>query len=430
MNISFYTLGCKVNQYETRSIAEQFKKSGYTEVPNSANADVFLVNSCTVTAESDRKTRQMVRRFRKQNPQAILILAGCMPQAFPEDAKCLTEADIIVGNTDPAELPELVTRFMQTGERIIKIGEHKRREKFNTPIIEDFGEHTRAFMKIEDGCDRYCTYCIIPSARGDIRSKSTADIRREAALLADSGYSEIVLVGINLSSYGKDSGENLCDAVDAAGADERIKRIRLGSLEPDLMSDEMLARLAKNDKFCPQFHLALQSGCDDTLKRMNRHYDTAFFYDLVKRIRASFNNAAITTDIMVGFAGETEDEFNQSLDFVKKVGFSKSHIFAYSKRAGTMAANLKTQVSAEEKQLRSHKMAQAAAQSEKEFLRHQVGKICKVLFETLLNNVYSGYTENYTPVKVESDTDLRRKIFNVKITSCGEDFVTGEVCER
>ncbi len=427
MNISFYTLGCKVNQYETQCLAELFKKSGYTVVDNNVPVDVFVVNSCTVTAESDRKSRQMLRRFRKKNPSAVLVLTGCMPQAFPNVADMLTEADIVAGNTAPADLPGLVEQFFKEGERIVHIGRHEKKEKFNTPSVESFGEHTRAFMKIQDGCDRYCTYCIIPSARGDIRSKSLDDIKVEAQHLADNGFCEVVLVGINLTSFGRDTGYNLCDAVDAVAQVDGIRRVRLGSLEPDHISDTVLERLSGQSKFCPQFHLSLQSGSDATLKRMNRHYDTAFYLDLVNRIRSKFDNAAITTDIMVGFAGESEQEFNENLQFAQKIGFAGAHVFAYSRRAGTVAYGLPNQVSNSDKEKRSREMIKACKVCEQEFLNSQLQKSVNVLFETVDNNIYSGYSENYTPVKLKSDTDLRGKIIRVRLTAAHDGYCEAEI---
>lgn len=427
MKISFYTLGCKVNQYETQSIAEAFREKGH--VIESGEPDVFIINSCTVTAESDRKTRQMLRRFRGRYPAAVLVLCGCMPQAFPNEADALTEADIVVGNTEPYRIPQLVDLFLSDGKRRVEINEHKVKEKFNTPAITEFEGRTRAFMKIEDGCDRFCTYCIIPKARGFIRSKKVADIKREAESLAANGYKEIVLVGINLSSFGKDTGENLADAVSAVCSVSGIMRVRLGSLEPDLMDDELLKRLSAEEKFCPQFHLSLQSGSDKTLKRMNRRYDSAFYYDLVSRIRRIFDNPSITTDIMVGFAGETEQEFKESIDFATKVGFALSHVFAYSRRAGTVAAGLPNQVTNAEKSERSRKMIAATKKSQQLFYASQVGKTAKVLFETAENGEYFGYTENYTPVKLKYEQNLCGKTVMVKIVSFNEEFCVGEKCD-
>ena len=427
MNVAFYTLGCKVNQYESHAIGESLEKQGYKVVKETDTADVVVINSCTVTAESDRKTRQAVRRFRKKLPNAVIILAGCMPQAFPQSAQALEEADIVTGNTSPEEIPLMLAAFLKTKQRIVNIKNHEKNEKYNTPIISDFGERTRAFMKIEDGCDRYCTYCIIPKARGEIRSKSLSDIEKEAELLSKSGFLEIVLVGINLTSYGKDIGLSICDAVDAAAKPEGIKRVRLGSLELDHITDETLARLKNQKKFCPQFHLALQSGSDATLKRMNRHYDTAFYEDLVNRIRDNFENPSITTDIMVGFAGESEAEFQESVAFLKKIGFARSHVFAYSQRQGTIAAALKNQVEPCQKTKRANLMGEAAKECEAEFLKTQIDRTEEVLFETYKCGIAQGYTENYTRVKAKTDKNPLGQILKVKITDSFDDYCVGEI---
>lgn len=427
MNIAFHTLGCKVNQYETEVMREAFIKKGYTVVPDNAPFDIIIINSCTVTAESDRKTRQTLNHFRKENPEAVIVLTGCMVQAFAEKSKDLSAADIIVGNTDVSKIQSLVERFLSDGERIFEVAPHKREARFNTPNITEFAERTRAYMKIEDGCDRYCTYCIIPFARGHVRSKPIGEIKKEAEDLAKNGFIEIVLVGINLTSYGKGEDINLCDAVDAVCGVEGIKRVRLGSLEPDHITDEMLLRLKNQEKFCPQFHLSLQSGCDATLKRMNRHYDTAFYRDLVTRIRRMFPESAITTDIMVGFAGETEQEFEESLNFAKEIKFAKSHIFAYSRRSGTIAYNLPNQVTKSEKSNRSRRMIEATLSTEKEFLASQIGETVAVLFETYDNGYIEGYTKNYSRVKVKSDISYSGEILNVTLTAVENDYCIGEI---
>ncbi len=426
MNIAFHTLGCKVNQYETEAMREAFIKKGYTVVSDNAPFDIIIINSCTVTAESDRKTRQALNRFRKENPQAIIVLTGCMVQAFADKSKELA-ADIIVGNTDVSKISELVDRFLQNGEPIFEVTPHKRGAEFNTPIISNFAERTRSFMKIQDGCERYCTYCIIPTARGTLRSKSIEKIKAEAKALADNGFIEIVLVGINLTSYGKGEDINLCDAVDAVCEIDEIKRVRLGSLEPDHITDQMLKRLKNQEKFCEQFHLSLQSGCDATLKRMNRHYDTAFYRDLVTRIRKMFPSAAITTDIMVGFAGETEQEFNESLSFAEEIGFAKSHIFAYSRRSGTIAYALPNQVTKAEKARRSKQMIEATLRTEKKFLQNQTGNTLSVLFETFQDGINEGYTKNYSRVKVKFPSSLSGEILDVKITDSENDYLIGEL---
>ena len=424
MNILFHTLGCKVNQYETEAMREALLNWGHTNDKN-LSVDAVIINSCTVTAESDRKTRQLVRRMRRENPGAIIALTGCMVQAFPDEAKKLTEADIVIGNRDVTKIVNAINSY--DNKRVFEIDEHQNGDSYNTIGLSKFNERTRAFMKIQDGCDRFCTYCIIPFARGRIRSRAVSDIKAEAQRLAANGYSEIVLVGINLTSYGKGEDYNICDAVDAVCEINGIKRVRLGSLEPDHITDEMLNRFKIQPKFCPQFHLSLQSGCDATLKRMNRHYDSAFYEDLVNRIRNTFTDAAITTDIMVGFAGETDDEFNQSLNFAQKIGFARAHIFAYSRRSGTVAAGLKNQVSNTEKQLRSHQMAEITKQTEIEFLKSQIGNVYPVLFENQQNGVAEGYTPNYTRVIIDTKKALTGQIYDVLIKSVQDDYCVGEL---
>ncbi len=427
MNIIFHTLGCKVNQYETETMREALLNMGHTSDKN-LTVDAVVINSCTVTAESDRKTRQLVRRMRRQFPNAVIALTGCMVQAFPDEAKNLIEADIVIGNRDVSKVIDAINKY--NNERIFEINQHQKNDKYNTIGLSSFNERTRAYMKIEDGCDRFCTYCIIPYARGRVRSRTIEDIKVEAERLANNGFSEIVLVGINLTSYGKGENFNLCDAVDVVCQVDGIKRVRLGSLEPDHITDEMLNRFKAQPKFCPQFHLSLQSGCDETLKRMNRHYDSAFYEDLVNRIRAIFHDAAITTDIMVGFAGETEEEFNKSLEFAKRIGFARAHIFAYSRRNGTIAAGLKNQVSNAEKQSRAHLMAQVTKQTEYRFLNSQTGNTYPVLFETFSGTKNEGYTPNYTRVAICTNEDFTGKIKNVLIKDIVDDYCIGELIEQ
>ena len=361
--------------------------------------------------------------MRREYSNAVIALTGCMVQAFPDEAKNLTEADIVIGNKDVKKVIEAIKSY--DSNRIFSVEKHQNGDAYNTIGLSSFNERTRAFMKIEDGCDRFCTYCIIPFARGRVRSREVEDIKCEAERLANNGFCEIVLVGINLTSYGKGEDFNICDAIDAVCEVEGIKRVRLGSLEPDHITDEMLARFKAQPKFCPQFHLSLQSGCDTTLKRMNRHYDTAFYEDLVNRIRNTFDNAAITTDIMVGFAGETQEEFNQNLEFAKKIGFARAHIFAYSRRSGTVAAGLKSQVNNAEKQKRAHLMAEVTKQTEKEFLNTQIGSVYPVLFETQENDCAEGYTPNYTRVIVITNKTLTGEIKDVLIKSTQDDYCIG-----
>lgn len=430
MKVSFFTLGCKVNQYESEAIGELFIKKGYTVCSPDEPADIVIINSCTVTAESNRKTRQTVRRARRQNPDAVIVLTGCMAQAFPGEAAKLSEADIVVGNKNEDKIPDLCEKFLAERKQMRIIESHEAGEKITDFTVTGFSEHTRSYIKIEDGCNRFCSYCIIPYARGRVRSKSTDKIKAEAEGLAAAGYNEIVLVGINLSAYGQDNGSELCDAVLAAASPDGIKRVRLGSLECDQISDSVLEKLASCDKFCPQFHLSLQSGCDKTLREMNRKYDTAFYRDLVKRIRSIFPDASITTDIMVGFSGETDEDFKKSSDFVAEIGFARSHVFIYSEREGTPAAKRNDQVDQAIRTKRAHIMGRICAECEQKFLQLQIGQTKDVLFETSENGVWEGYTENYTRVKVKCDRDIEGKILPVKITAAKENYCTGEIIKE
>lgn len=420
MTVKFYTLGCKVNQYETQAMKEAFMLYGVKSVEE--NADIIVINSCSVTGESDRKTRQMLNRARRNNPLSVIVLTGCMVQAFPEESKKL-DADLVIGNSDVAAVVEKAVKIAKERCRDFVYTPHNRGDGYNTPTITAFEDRTRAFMKIEDGCDRFCSYCVIPYARGRVRSRGLDSIRKEAESLSLNGFSEIVLVGINLSAYGKGEDFDLCDAVDTVCQIDGIKRVRLGSLEPDHITDDMLMRFKSQEKFCPQFHLSLQSGCDNTLKRMNRHYDTAFYLDLVKRIRNIFENAAITTDIMVGFSGETEVDFNDSVAFVKKVGFARAHVFPYSVRPGTAAASYKDMVDGAEKTRRAHIMQQTANACESKFLETLLGKTAEVLFEK--NN--EGYTKNYSKVTLKNEKVAEGTIAKVRIIDTFDNYCVGEL---
>ena len=424
MRVHFTTLGCKVNQYETQILAQLFSHNGFDVTDSPDGADVYVVNSCTVTATGDKKTRQSIRKMKREHPGALVVLTGCYPQAFPEEAAGITEADVITGSYNRKSIFPALQKAMATGERVVDITPHAKGEAFEPMSASSFMERTRAFVKIEDGCDRYCSYCIIPTARGPIRSKPLQELKTELSALAQNGYKEVVLVGINLSSYGRDLGCRLIDAVELACSIDGVKRVRLGSLEPELLTSDDIRRMAAQPKFCPQFHLSLQSGCDETLRRMNRHYDSAEYLRIVGDLRAHFPNCAITTDVMVGFPGETEEEFAASLDFVQRVELAKAHVFAYSIRPGTRAASMDGQIPAKVKEERSHQMMAAAAKTRKAFLDRQNGLIEQVLFETGHHGVYEGYTKNYTPVRVSSPISLQGSLHLVEIG--GND---GETCE-
>ena len=428
MNVKFITLGCKVNQVESEAMREALLAGGFQEAAEGQTADVVVVNSCTVTAVSDQKARQALRREKKRNPGAVAVLTGCWPQAFPQEAEDFLEADIVLGTTRRAALLPKILEYLSTKQRIVDIAPHEKGEKFEKLTISAMHGRTRAFLKIEDGCDRFCSYCIIPYARGRVRSKPLEDIKAEAALLGDHGYREVVLTGINLPAYGKDLGLHLCDAVEAACAAPGIARVRLGSLEPEQLTPGVIARMAKQEKLCPQFHLSLQSGCDTTLKRMNRHYTTAEYRQIVRNLRQAFPNCAITTDIMVGFAGETEEEFAASLAFAKEIAFAKVHVFAYSRRPGTRAYNMPAQVTNKVKEERSRQMIAATLATQRDFFAAQVGRVEEVLFEQEREkNVYEGYTRNYTPVRAASAVPLQGQVLPVEITQALEDCCLGKL---
>lgn len=425
MKIAFFTLGCKVNQYESQAMAERMVKCGFELVSPNDKADIYVINSCTVTAESDRKTRQTVRRFKRKNPDSIVVLTGCMPQAFPEDADALKEADIVLGNKNNIRLPELIERYFSCGQRIIEIENHETGDRFIGDSISGFEGRTRAIVKIEDGCNRFCSYCIIPYSRGRVRSKPIDELEAELRTLSDAGFIEIVLVGINLSSYGSDIGLSICDAVELA-AGMNFERIRLGSLEPDHITDDVIERLAKVDKFCPQFHISLQSGCDNTLKAMNRHYTSAEYKELCTKLRNSFDETTITTDIMVGFPTESEEDFVDNVNFAKEIGFEKVHVFPYSPREGTRAAKME-QIEKSIKEKRSHIMIEETEKIRQNFLESQIGKTVEVLLETRHDEKFTeGYTKNYTPVKVKGSHPCG-KLVTAKIITVDGDLCVAEV---
>lgn len=428
MKVTVITLGCKVNQYESQVLLNRLQAAGFTECDLSEESDIVILNTCTVTSMSDRKTRQMLHKARRKSPDAVLVVTGCLPQAFPQAAEDqLSEADIVLGNSNRSSLLPDLRNFLRNRQRIIDIVPHEKDEKFEPMSTNGFFERTRAFLKIEDGCNRYCSYCIIPYARGPVRSKPLDELKAELSELAAGGYPEVVLTGINLSAYGQDLNLTLCDAVEAACAAEGIRRVRLGSLEPEQLDRAVIARLRRQEKLCPQFHLSLQSGCDETLKRMNRHYDTEEYRRIVSNLRREFANAAVTTDIMVGFPGETEEEFMKSKAFLEEIGFAKAHVFAYSRRPGTTADRAPEQVDPQIKEDRSRRMIAAAQKTRSAFLQSQCGLTESVLFEQKCSaGVYEGYTANYTPVRTHSAEDLRGKILPVHIFEAAEDFCLAE----
>ena len=405
------TLGCKVNQYESEVMAELLDHAGYSKAESYGESDINIVNSCTVTATGDAKNRKLIRRIRRENPDSIIILCGCMPQAFADDISAFEGCDIVMGNTSRRNIISLIDEYLMTRQQIIRIGEHQRDEAFEPMRITAFNERTRACIKIEDGCNRFCTYCIIPYARGRVRSKPLDEIRHEAEILAKNGFKEIVLVGINLSAYGQEWELNVYDAVSVVCQTEGIERVRLGSIEPERMTGDILSALAKEPKFCPHFHLSLQAGCDTTLKRMHRHYDTAEYARIVADIRRLFHNPSITTDIMVGFVGESEEDFNTSVGFTDAIGFAKTHVFPYSRRKGTAADKMDGHIDEHLKHERADIMIAHTLEQQRRFMQSQVGLTEPILFETRSKDgMMEGYTKNYTKVRVKDDRNLSGEI--------------------
>lgn len=423
-----------MNQYESQVMRENLTAAGFQPSNSRENADVTVINTCTVTSVSDSKNRKLIRRIRRENPEGIIVLTGCMPQAFPDDTELFEGCDIVLGNASRKMLVPSIERYLSCKQQIIDIAPHQKTgEKFESMSITDFDERTRAFVKIEDGCNRFCSYCIIPYARGRVRSKQLSQLKEEIESLAKKGYREVVLVGINLCAFGQDTGASLCDAVDIACETEGIERVRLGSIEPEKMDSITIKRLSAQKKFCPQFHLSLQSGCDETLKRMNRHYTSKEYMDIVKNLSEAFENPAFTTDVMVGFAGETNEEFEKSLAFVKSVGFAKVHVFSYSRRKGTAADKMPNQVKPEEKERRSHIMIEETDKSRLDFLASQIGRTEPVLIETIRRDgLLEGYTKNYTHVKIKINGGEEEKaqklcgtFADVYIDGCDKESCTG-----
>ena len=405
MRVTFYTLGCKVNQNETGALAQLFEENGYTVVSNEEGADVYIVNSCTVTNFGDQKSRKWLRRAKRENPGAVTVLTGCYPQAFPEEAAQFMEADLVCGNGDRKAILDNVLKLLDGHERIVAIAPHAKGERFEELPVERFETHTRAFIKVEDGCNRQCAYCVIPRARGPVRSRSEESILAELRQLAASGYREVVLSAISLPSYGLDTGTNLVELVEKCARVDGIERIRLGSLDPDMLTPEYITRLAAVDKLCPQYHLSLQSGCTATLRRMRRVYTAEQYAQVVDQLRAAYGERPVsfTTDCICGFPGETEDDFEASMAFVTGMRFLKVHVFPYSRREGTAAYDFADQLPEHEKEARSRRMTAAVEEVRAAEAAAMQGRKASVLLETPLSaTMFTGYTKQYLPVLVSA----------------------------
>ncbi|MBQ1793197.1 MAG: tRNA (N(6)-L-threonylcarbamoyladenosine(37)-C(2))-methylthiotransferase MtaB [Peptostreptococcaceae bacterium] len=427
--VAFYTLGCKVNQYETEAMLEMFKKDGYTQVESEEFADVYVINTCTVTHMSDRKSRQYIRRMKKKNPDAIIAVVGCYSQVSPEEILEIEEVNLVMGTNERRQIVEEIKK-LDASKKASTVDDIMKVRAFEEIEINQTNGRTRAFMKIQDGCDRFCTYCIIPYARGGrVRSRDLESIINEANKLANNGYKEIVLTGIHVASYGKDvkdADTNLLTVIKAIDKIEGVERIRLSSVEPLLMTDEFIDTVAKMPKVCPHFHLSLQSGCDETLKRMNRRYTTKEYKDIVDKLRQKMPNVAITTDVIVGFPGETNNEFSQTYEFLRDIELSQMHVFKYSPRKGTPAADMENQIDPQMKQMRSDKLIALNKQNFTNFAKKFEGQEFNVLFEQNIGeNKYEGLTPNYIRVIVESEEDIQGKILKTKINDVKDEYVEG-----
>ena len=426
MRIAIYTLGCKVNQYETQAMGQELLRRGHTLVPFEDAADGYIVNTCSVTAVSDKKSRQMIRRCKKLNPAAVVAACGCYVQTHPDEAASL-DIDLIAGTGDRMAFLDLFEQAAEEKRPLTLLDDALRRRTFEVLPAGGMTQRTRAMLKVEDGCVNFCTYCIIPYARGPVRSLPKARAVAQTEQLRREGYRELVFTGIEISSWGHDlkNGETLIDLLEAVSAAAGDMRLRLGSLEPRTITEDFCRRASKLPNLCPHFHLSLQSGCDDTLRRMNRKYDTARFYESVTLLRQYFDRPAVTTDLICGFPGETEEEFAATLVFIEKCGFAGMHIFPYSIRPGTRAAAME-QVSAAVKEQRAARAAQTAETMCQAYLRGCVGQTYPVLFEQEKDGYYTGHAPNYCEVGVRAE-DLHNKVLNVKITGIDGDMLTGEL---
>ena len=422
MKVAFYTLGCKVNQYETNGMIQEFLKRNYEIVLFHEKADVYIINTCTVTNMSDKKSRQMIRRTKELNSESIVVAVGCYAQVAREKLEEMKEIDLILGVNEKNKIVDYIEEYLQEKKKIEKISDVMKQIEYSDFGEVEYSEKTRAVIKIQDGCDRFCSYCIIPYARGRVRSRKPENVVKEIRKIAKKNIKEVVLTGIHLASYGKDFKEeyHLIDLLEETNQIEGIERIRLGSLEPTLLTEEFVKRLRKLEKICDHFHLSLQSGCDETLKRMNRKYSTEDFRIIVNRLRENYKEVALTTDIIVGFPGETEEEFKKTYEFLQDIHFYKMHVFKYSPREGTKAAIMEDQVDGNRKEIRSNKLIEMSNKNEKDDNEKYLGKKLFVLFEEKDGEYIKGHTTNYKVVKVKTeDIKIENEIKEVEII--GED---------
>ncbi|MBA1337156.1 MAG: tRNA t(6)A37-methylthiotransferase [Firmicutes bacterium] len=432
-SVAFFTLGCKVNQYETEGMEELFRKHGYGVTSFDEKADVYVINTCTVTHHGDSKSRQVIRRAKRRNPDALVVVVGCYVQVAPDEVMAIPGVDLVVGTAEKTRIVELVERAAESTGPVNAVKDIEEIVEFEELELEYMHEgRTRAFVKIQEGCRQFCTYCIIPYARGPLRSRDPGRIYGQVEKLVRLGYQEVVLTGIHVTSYGKDLRKNtgLIDIVKELDKIEGLKRIRLSSLEPTYLTERIIAEIARLDKVCRHFHLSLQSGCDETLKRMGRRYTTKEYRKTVDILRECIPGVAITTDIMVGFPGETDEEFNITYEFLKEISLSNMHVFKYSPRKGTPAAGYKGQIQAGVKDERSSRLIELAGKCRKIFHDGFVGQELEVLFEQesgYREGFYEGLSDNYIKVMVPGGEELKNRIRKVRLNISKEDFMEGHL---
>lgn len=425
--VAFYTLGCKVNQYETNAMKQKFIEKDYEIVDFEEAADIYVVNTCTVTNMSDRKSRQIIRRAKESNKNSLLVVTGCYAQVAKDELEKIEEIDIVIGNQEKKDIVTFVEEKQK--EKIEKVSDILYEKSFAEFGASTYTDKTRAVIKVQDGCDRFCSYCIIPYARGRIRSRKPEEVIAEIEQLAKKGIKEVVITGIHLASYGKEYKPHisLLELLKEINEIEGIQRIRLGSLEPTLMTKDFIEGLVKLEKICDHFHLSLQSGCDETLERMNRRYTAEEFEQGIKIIRENFPNVSLTTDVIVGFPGETEEEFSKTYEFLERIKFYKMHVFKYSARKGTKAAVMQNQITGEIKEKRSNKLIELSNKNQKEQNQKYIGKEIDVLFEEQDGEYIKGHTTNYIMVYVKSeDKTLEDTIRKVKITNALDEHLIGK----
>ena len=427
---AFYTLGCKVNQYETEAMAELFASAGYEICDFNEKSDVYVINTCSVTNMGDRKSRQIIRRAKKTNPDAIIAVTGCYAQTSPDEVLSIDGVNIVIGTKDRKNIVSLVEE-LNTASSINHVSDIMSNHEFEELQIKQYSNRTRAFIKIQEGCNQFCSYCIIPYARGPVRSRPMDEVLQEIHELAANNFKEIILVGIHVASYGADlENTTLEDLIMAVDKIDGVERIRLSSIEPMTLNQAFIDNIKSSKKLCHHFHISLQSGCDATLKRMNRKYTTAQFKGIVDGLRAAFDDVAITTDIMVGFPAETDEEFNATVDFVREVSFADAHVFQYSRRKGTPAAKRPDQISPDTKEKRSKIIIAETQKTRDAFIEKFIGKTMRVLFEQpAKDGLFEGKTDNYITVHAPSDTDLNDQFRNVLLERNDNGIVIGKIVD-